>query len=147
MFVIATQVRLTYRSVLPYRPEGENLMRCANLTGTWAELECWLDTRDVLVLPALCADLPIVRLDSDCVGDPDDVQRVVDRIRRVIEHFDTRAVYVERILGNRPDTGSESETAVLTVRVLAGGAVHELKLFAGWYVDMLDASVSAEAAY
>lgn len=122
-------------------------MRCANLPGTWAELECWLDAHDVLVLPPLVANLPLVRLDADCAGDPDDVRRVVERLRRIVEHFDVRAVYVERILGNVSPDDTNRETAVLTVRILAGGAVHELKLFASWYVDLLDASVGAEAAY
>lgn len=122
-------------------------MRCADLGGTWAELECWLDTRDVLVLPPLVANLPLVRLDADCLGEPADADRVIHRLHRVVEHFATRAVYVERILGTRPDRPTEREIAVLTVRILAGGAVHELKLFASWYVELLDSSVGAEAAY
>lgn len=122
-------------------------MRCANLTDTWVELQRWLDAKDVLVLPPLVANLPLVRLDADCVGDPDDVERAIGRLRSIVEHFDVRAVYVERIFGSRLTDPAERETATLTVRVLAGGAVHELKFFASWYVEMLDASVGAEAAY
>lgn len=118
-------------------------MRCANLTRTWTDLECWFDGRDILVLPALIADLPMVRLDSDC----DDVDVALTRLRRLIDHFTVRAVYVERILSNPDGNSVNCEPAVVTLRVLAAGAVHELKLFAAWYVEMLDASVGAEAAY
>lgn len=118
-------------------------MRCAKLPETWADLECWFAKRDVLVLPALVANLPMVRLDADC----DDLDVALTRLRRLIDHFDARAVYVERILSNPDGEDVNREPAVLTLRVLAAGAVHELKLFAAWYVDLLDASIGADTAY
>jgi hypothetical protein len=118
-------------------------MRCANLTRTWTDLECWFHGRDVLVLPALVANLPLVRLDSDCA----DADVALTRLRQLIDHFAVRAVYVERIVSNPDGDSVNCEPAVLTLRVLAAGAVHELKLFAAWYVEMLDASIGAETAY
>jgi hypothetical protein len=122
-------------------------MRCANLGATWTELACWLELHDVLVLPALVANLPLARLDagSDGSGDTDDVGRAVDRLRRLIEHFDVRAVYVERI-ESPPETAALPDIAVLTVRVLTAGVVHELKLFATWYLELLETTVSTELA-
>ncbi len=113
-------------------------MRCANLVDTWAALRRRLEQRDVLILPALSANLPLVRLDGDEAHDPDGLDRVLDRMHLLIERFGVRAVYVERI-GGGPD-----DLAVLTVRILAGGVVHELKLFAAWYVDFLQLSPDAE---
>ena len=124
-------------------------MRCANLGATWTDLARWLELRDVLVLPPLVANMPLARLDtgSDGSGDTQDVARVVGRLCLLIEHFDVRAVYVERIDGLPAETGGAPDIAVLTVRVLVAGAVHELKLFATWYLDLLDASVGAEPAH
>jgi hypothetical protein len=124
-------------------------MRCANLGTTWTELSCWLELRDVLVLPPLVANMPLARLDtgSDGSGDTSDVARAVARLHTLIEHFDVRAVYVERIDGLPAETGAVPDIAVLTVRVLAAGAVHELKLFATWYLDLPTATVGAEPAY
>jgi hypothetical protein len=128
-------------------------MRCTNLGETWTDLRCWLETRRVLVLPPLAANLPLARLDfdSDGSGEADDVARVVGRLRTLIEHFEVRAVYVNAVyvekvtdMAHRPDAGSE--LAVVTIRVLAAGAVHELKLFASWYLEFLDPDVSAEVA-
>ncbi|HEX3589762.1 MAG TPA: hypothetical protein VHV74_09015 [Pseudonocardiaceae bacterium] len=115
-------------------------MRCANLADTWTELADWLDQRDVLVLPPLAADLPLARLDAGNA----DVVAAVWRLRRLIEHFAVRAVYVHIVDGVRVGA-REAEPAVVTVRALAAGAVHELKLFADWYVELLDSTMSAEA--
>ena len=120
-------------------------MRCADLTATWTHLAAWLDARDVLVLPPLTAQLPLVRLDADPGTTGDDPEVAVDRLRRLIEHFGVRVVYVERLTVAPPGTDS-AEIAVLTVRALVGGAVHELRLFASWYVELLDSEVGAEAA-
>ncbi|HEX3593385.1 MAG TPA: hypothetical protein VHV74_27490 [Pseudonocardiaceae bacterium] len=119
-------------------------MRCADLTATWTQLATWFESRDVLVLPPLVAQLPLVRLDADAdaTGDAD---VAVGRLRRLIEHFDVRVVYAER-LTVVPPGGDSPEIAVLTVRALVAGAVHELRLFAGWYVELLDSEVGAEAA-
>lgn len=115
-------------------------MRCANLIDTWTDLADWLDQRDVLVLPPLAADLPLARLDTGCA----DAVAAVGRLRRLIEHFAVRAVYVHIVDGARAGT-RDPEPVVVTVRALAAGAVHELKLFADWYVELLDSAVSAEA--
>ncbi|HEX5404251.1 MAG TPA: hypothetical protein VFX16_18330 [Pseudonocardiaceae bacterium] len=116
-------------------------MRCVDLGTTWTDLVCWLELHDVLVLPPLVADMPLARLDtgSDGSGDTDDVARAVDRLRLLIKHFDVRAVYVERVDGVPAGTGAVPGIAVLAIRVLAAGAVHELKLFATWYVEQLEA--------
>lgn len=120
-------------------------MRCAELTPTWNQLADWLAARDVLVLPPLAAHLPLVRLDADSTGSCVDPEVAVGRLRRLIEHFDVRVVYVDRQTAVPPGE-CDPDVAVLTVRVLVAGAVHELRLFAGWYVDLLDAEVGAEAA-
>jgi hypothetical protein len=128
-------------------------MRCTNLGETWQDLRCWLDARQVLILPPLAANLPLARLDfdSDGSGEADDVARVVGRLRTLIEHFDVRAVYVnpvyvEKVPNMVHRTDAETELAVVTIRVLAAGAVHELKVFASWYLEFLDPEVSAEVA-
>jgi hypothetical protein len=126
-------------------------MRCTNLVDTWDELRLWLDARQVLVLPPLVANLPLARLDfdSDGSGDADDVARAVGRLRTLIEHFDVRAVYVNQVrVEQMADTAAGSaipEIAVVAIRVLVSGAVHELKLFSAWYLDFLDSSVNTEA--
>ena len=124
-------------------------MRCANLGTTWTDLACWLELHDVLLLPPLVANMPLARLDtgSDGSGDTNDVARAVGRLRMLIEHFDVRAVYVERIDGLPAETGALPDIAVLTVRVLAAGAIHELKLFATWYVELLEATAGVEPAH
>jgi hypothetical protein len=125
-------------------------MRCTNLVETWDELRRWFDARQVLVLPPLVANLPLARLDfdSDGSGDADDVARAVGRLRTLIEHFDVRAVYVNQVyVEQMADTAASAtpEIAVVAVRVLVAGAVHELKLFSAWYLDFLDSSVNTEA--
>jgi hypothetical protein len=121
-------------------------MRCANLTDTWAALRDWLDLRNVMVLPPLSANLPLARLDADCTGGPGDLDRMVECLHALIEHFGIRAVYVGRVDIIRTNGGPDPELAVLTVRAPAGGVVHELKLYASWYVEFLELTVSAEFA-
>jgi hypothetical protein len=126
-------------------------MRCTNLVDAWNELRCWLDARHVLVLPPLVANLPLARLDfdSDGSGDADDVARAVGRVRTLIEHFDVRAVYVNQVyveqMADTADGAVVPDIAVVAIRVLVAGAVHELKLFSSWYLDFLDSSVNTEA--
>jgi hypothetical protein len=120
-------------------------MRCANLTETWAELSHWFDQRDVLVLPPLAAHLPLTRLDADAIG-ADAAEVAIGRLRQLIDHFGVRVVYVERITAHRESGDTVPELGVLVVRVLVAGAVHELRLFADWYVELLDSAVGAEAS-
>jgi hypothetical protein len=119
-------------------------MRCADLTTTSQELMSWLEARDVLVLPPLVSHGPLVRLDAD-VDAIGGTAVALDRLRRLVEHFDVRAVYVDRLTAP-PCAGAVPDLAVLTVRVLVAGVVHELRLFANWYVELLDSEVGAEAA-
>jgi hypothetical protein len=119
-------------------------MRCADLTITWTELSRWLEHRDVLVLPPLVAQLPLVRLDADVDGTCESIEVALDRLRRLIDHFNVRAVYVDRLRAPR-DADAAPDLAVLTVRVLVAGAVHELRLFADWYVTLLDSDLDTEA--
>jgi hypothetical protein len=119
-------------------------MRCADLTFTWAQLTGWLERADVLVLPPLVAQLPLVRLDADTDGTPESTEVALTRLHRLIEHFGVRAVYVDRLRAPRAGAAAP-ELAVVTVRVLVAGAVHELRLFADWYVTLLDTDLGAEA--
>jgi hypothetical protein len=113
-------------------------MRCADLTETWAELSAWFDERGVLVLPQLCVDQPMVQLDGD--AGPADLDRVTSRLRALVERCDVRTVYVHQI-------GGELAPSIVTVRVMAGGVVHELTLCAAWYADLLDRTVGMEFAH
>jgi hypothetical protein len=124
---------------VPYRPKqfqrNEMPMRCSDLNQTWIELSSWFDRNGVLVLPHLRADGPSVRLDADTdpsrSADPAELTRQLDRLRKLIEHFGVRAVYVSR----------DEQAGVLTVRVVAGGVVHQLMLVADWYADFLDETI------
>ncbi|HEX3787386.1 MAG TPA: hypothetical protein VHW44_05955 [Pseudonocardiaceae bacterium] len=121
-------------------------MRCPDLADTWADLRRWLDQQRVLVLPPLTANLPLTRLDADTArsADGSDPERVVNRLRTLITHFDVRAIYVAEEHGG-PEIGRpQQELAALTIRVLAGGVVHELTLLASWYDEFLKLSVEAE---
>jgi hypothetical protein len=124
-------------------------MRCADLADTWTGLLEWFDQREVLVLPPLSADTLLVRLDADVdqkrTATPAEVERATDRLRAVIEHFGVRAVYVQQTPSPSPGRVSP-EPAVIIMRVVAGGVVHELTLFAAWYYDYLDEAVEMEFA-
>jgi len=124
-------------------------MRCADLADTWTGLLEWFDQRGVLVLPPLTAETLLVRLDADVdqkrTATPAEVGRAADRLRAVIEHFGVRAVYVQQTPSPSPGRVCP-EPAVITMRVVAGGVVHELTLFAAWYYDYLDEAVEMEFA-
>jgi hypothetical protein len=123
-------------------------MRCADLAETWNDLLAWFDQRGILVLPQLSADTLLVRLDADVdqkrTATPEEVARAADRLRAVIDHFGVRAVYVQQT--PNPSPGRVCDPAVITARVVAGGVVHELTLFAAWYYDYLDEAVEMEFA-
>jgi hypothetical protein len=124
-------------------------MRCADLVDTWADLCGWFERHRVLVLPQLSSTQPLVRLDADLdhagTAGADEVARAVDRLRAVIEHFDVRAVYVRETAAGLGD-GIRRDPGAVTVRLVAGGVVHELNLFASWYVELLDEIVGLEYA-
>jgi hypothetical protein len=126
-------------------------MRCVDLPDTWTKLAGWFDQHGILVLPQLCADGPVVRLDADVdqgrTARPADLERVVSRLCAVVERFGARAVYVHRVGGEPAAEDEERELSIVTVRVMAGGVVHELMLFAGWYADLLDRTVGMEFAH
>jgi hypothetical protein len=107
-------------------------MRCADLTGTWSELRGWLAARNVLVLPRLTGDWPTVRLDDDLpperAATAAEVDTVVDRLRQVIDRFAVPAVYVGQVPGE-----PAAEPSGVTIRVMAGGILHELTLSAARY--------------
>ncbi|HKT05635.1 MAG TPA: hypothetical protein VJT31_39485 [Rugosimonospora sp.] len=107
-------------------------MRCADLTGTWSELRAWFDARNVLVLPRLTGNWPVVQLDGDLAPDRPatgaEVASVVERLRQVVDRFAVPAVYVGTVAGE-----SGAELSGVTIRVMAGGILHELTLTAAWY--------------
>jgi hypothetical protein len=111
-------------------------MRCADLTGTWSKLCEWLDARNVLVLPRLTGDGLTVRLDGDLDADraatPAEVDRIIERLRQVIDRFAVPAVYVGQVCGE-PD----GDLSGVTVRVMAAGILHELTLDATWHAEDL----------
>lgn len=130
-------------------------MRCADLARTWTDLCSWFDRNGVLVMPQLHADRPLVRLDGDvdpaATADPAELARVVERLRTLVRHFEVRAVYVQHTGGELAacaESGSRirAEQAVVTIRVMAGGVVHELSLFAEWYAALLDRTVGMDFA-
>ena len=110
-------------------------VRCSDLAETWADLTRWFADHGVLVLPELCANQPVVRLDTEGSADPGQL------LRAIIDRFDLRAVYVHHLRGDEPDP------AIITVRAVAGGVVHELVLCAAWYADLLDRTVGMEFAH
>ena len=124
---------------LSYRPKqlqrNEMPMRCADLSQTWIELSSWFDRNGVLVLPHLHAEGPTVRLDADAdpsrTADPVELERQLDRLRTIIEHFGVRAVYVSR----------DEAAGVLTIGIVAGGVVHRLMLVADWYAEFPDEAI------
>lgn len=125
-------------------------MRCPDLAATWADLADWFDRHGILVLPPLSAGPLVVRLDADVdqhgTASPADLDRVIDRLRSVVEQFCVRAVYV-RQNGGVPGDGLRSGPGEITVLVVAGGVVHELNLFASWYIEFLDEIVGVDFAH
>lgn len=108
-------------------------MRCADLAGTWTELSSWFDRNGVLVLPHLRTEGPMARLDADGA----ELDRQLDRLRILIRHFGVRAVYVTR----------DERLSAVTIRVVAGGVVHELMLVADWYAEFLDETMGTAPAH
>jgi hypothetical protein len=113
-------------------------MRCVDLAETWIELSAWFDRNGVLVLPHLRADGPSARLDADARPGAEraELDRQLDRLRAIIEHFGVRAVYVTR----------DEPLSAVTIRVVAGGVVHELMLVADWYDEFLDETIGTTPA-
>jgi hypothetical protein len=107
-------------------------MRCEDLAGAWSDLRAWLAGMDVLVLPRLEFTGPTTRLDADVdptrPAEPGEVAAVLARFRAVVSRFEVRAVYVGEAGGARV-----GGPAAVTVRVVAGGVVHELTLVATGY--------------
>jgi hypothetical protein len=108
-------------------------MRCTDLTRTWTELRTWFEGQDVLVLPRLTGLDPGVRLDCDLSPDRPTTEaeaaNVLYRLRQVIERYHVPAVYVGQVHAE-----STGDLASVTVRVMAGGILHELALTAAWYL-------------
>lgn len=111
-------------------------MRCDDLTGTWSGLRAWLASADVLVLPRLEYAGPTARLDAEVdptrPATPAEVDATVATLRELVRRFDVRAVYVG-YAGDAADV-----PAAVTVRVVAGGVVHELTLVAAGYAVLDD---------
>jgi hypothetical protein len=125
-------------------------MRCDDLAGTWAALISWFDAHGVLVLPSLSCDLPVVRLDSDLAprfAADEALGLAVGRVKALVERFDARAVYVNRVGADTAAHNGGREMSIVTMRVVGGGVVHELTLVAAWYADLLDRTVGMEFAH
>jgi hypothetical protein len=125
-------------------------MRCPDLAATWADLTDWFDRHGILVLPQVSAGPLVVRLDADvdqnATAGPAELDRVTGRLRAVIEQFGVRTVYVRRV-GGVPGDEMRHGPGEVTVRVVAGGVVHELSLSASWYVEFLDEIVGVDFAH
>lgn len=108
-------------------------MRCLDLTGTWTDLQSWFEARDVLVLPRLTGLDPGVRLDCDLSPDRPTTEAeaagILERLRQVVVRYQVPAVYVGQVRAE-----STGDLASVTIRVMAGGILHELTLAAAWYV-------------
>ncbi|OLE29442.1 MAG: hypothetical protein AUG44_04025 [Actinobacteria bacterium 13_1_20CM_3_71_11] len=106
-------------------------MRCGDLGRAWTDLRDWFAEVDVLVLPRLEYAGPTARLDADLdptrPATPTEVAATVAQVRELVRRFDVRAVYV----------GHAAPDAV-TVRVVAGGVVHELTLVAAGHPAVTD---------
>jgi hypothetical protein len=107
-------------------------MRCADLTGTWNGLRDGLDKAGILIMPPLEGLRAAVRLDADVTtarpAGPAELDRVLERLRALVARFDIRAVYVGK-------THDGPLLTSVTIRVLAGGVVHELTLAAAaWHL-------------
>lgn len=124
-------------------------MRCVDLARTWTDLRHWLDESDIMVLPPLTADGPLVRLDDAaavepvCPADPADAVR---RLQRVIERFAVTAVYVGQKSWARTPVPAPGELTSVEVRVLAAGVIHELQLVAAWYDDLTEPALNGVRA-
>jgi hypothetical protein len=109
-------------------------MRCRDLTGTWRELLDWFVANNILVLPRLTGTGPTARLDGDLAPDRPataaELVTVTDRVRQIIERFRIPVVYVGQVAD---DLSGEAST--VTIRLMAGGVLHELTLTSLWYVD------------
>jgi hypothetical protein len=125
-------------------------MRCPDLAATWTELTNWFDQHEILVLPQLSSAPLVVQLDRDVdqggTAGSADMKLVTDRLRAVIEQFGARAVYVNTT-GGIPGDEMRKGPGAVTVRVVAGGVVHELNLFASWYIEFLDEIVGVDFAH
>jgi hypothetical protein len=122
-------------------------MRCVDLVGTWAGLSSWLDRAGVLVLPRMEGAGPLVRLDADIdptrPAGPDDLARVVGRLRAVVERFGVPAVYVTQTIWypyDEPEPAAGT-LASLTIQVFAGGVLHELMMVAASYAAQREAGL------
>lgn len=127
-------------------------MRCTDLTETWTALRDWLDQAGVLILPRLDRldrDGPTVRLDAEVdhtrPATAGEVDRVIRLLRAVIERFGAPAVYVGQTAWDRADDGHPGSLAIVTVRVPAGGVLHELTLVAAWYAALLSSDADSRA--
>lgn len=134
-------------------------MRCGDLDETWTDLVGWLDAAGVLQLPPLEGAALTVRLDADI--DPsrpataEETRRALQRVQAVIERFAVPVVYVSRGIWDRSDewrlsgdrpVPRDGPTSV-TVRVVAGGVLHELPLVAAWYAELNDLATAVNCAY
>ena len=122
-------------------------MRCQDLPGTWIELRDWFAGAQVLVLPRLEFTGPSARLDADVdrtrAATPAELAMVLGRLRALVTHLGARVAYVghvdDRPLdGDEPGRGGPAAPAAVTIRVVAGGVVHELALVAAWYAALSD---------
>src|SRR5690242_13886096 len=98
-------------------------MRCDDLAGTWAALISWFDAHAVLVLPRLSGDLPVVRLDADLgplLAADEALTLAVGRVKALVERFDARAVYVNRVGSDTAEHNGGREMSIVTVRVVGG---------------------------
>src|SRR5215213_1036896 len=104
-------------------------MRCPDLAATWTDLTGWFDRRGILVLPQVCTGPLVVQLDADTdqggTASAAELDRVTGRLRAVVERFGVRAVYVHQA-GGIPGDELRQGPGSVTVRVVAGGVVHEL---------------------
>ena len=144
-------------------------MRCSDLARTWTELADWFDRENVLVLPAFRGGEPLARLDDDLDtsrdATPAEIAHVLGRLRAVVERFAIKAVYVRQTtwdadadwvagtglshtalpLRNGSGPAHPGPLTRITVRVLAGGVIHEVLLVAGWYAAVEDGTADSYA--
>jgi hypothetical protein len=122
------------------------VIQCADLGDTWGSLRGWLDEAGVLILPRLERDGPAVRLDADAdrsrPATAADLDRVIGLLKAVIARFGVRAAYVAETAWDQHDDAigpgaRPGSLAIVTIRVVAGGVVHELTLAATWYAHLL----------